>query len=81
MPRVAYTDQDRHLLQPGFGLRVRAARQKLDISAAELGEHIGRSENFMWQVERGKALVSLPVLLRLCGILQATPHDPLGWDS
>jgi transcriptional regulator with XRE-family HTH domain len=53
-----------------LGLRIRKARTKLGLSQEALGHHVGRSEGWVFQVEKGDAEPGYCDLLNLAAVLQ-----------
>lgn len=55
-----------------FGMAIRSLRQALDLSQAELGERIGRSQAFISSVEAGEPALRIDTAAELCDALGAT---------
>lgn len=53
-----------------FGKKIKAAREKTELTQFALAENIGVSQNFLGDVERGKKLPSIEVLIALCNYLR-----------
>ena len=60
-----------------IGTRLRAIRQKRGYTQEYVAEHAGISAQHCSGIECGNAKVSLPALVRLCNVLDATPDDIL----
>lgn len=81
MPKISYTPEDRALIQPALGQAIRARRLDLGLNPIRLAERIDRGRNFIYQVEEGYTLISLPQLVKLCHVFGCTPNDLLGWEQ
>ena len=57
------------LLTKKMGERIRFARQKMELTQAELAEKIGVSVSFLGHVERGTRKVSIETLVALSEVL------------
>ena len=53
-----------------FGKKIKAAREKFKFTQFELAEKIGISPNFLGDIERGKKLPSLNVLITISNTLK-----------
>ena len=53
-----------------FGRKIKAAREKFNLTQFELAEKIGISPNFLGDIERGKKLPSLNVLITISNTLK-----------
>jgi transcriptional regulator with XRE-family HTH domain len=73
-------DEDRQLATH-LGSRVRAARELLEMTQEQVAELVDLSAQVYSRLERGKALPSLPTLLRICGALRTTPDKVLVNDG
>ncbi|MGC1964955.1 MAG: helix-turn-helix transcriptional regulator, partial [Candidatus Acidiferrales bacterium] len=51
--------------QPDFGIRIKSLRRDNDLSQRDLADSIGRTEEFINKIERGKSFVSKTTLERL----------------
>ena len=60
-----------------IGTRLRAVRLKRGYTQEYVAEHAGISAQHCSGIECGNAKVSLPALVRLCNVLDATPDDIL----
>jgi transcriptional regulator with XRE-family HTH domain len=52
-----------------IGRRIALNRKKVRVTQADLAEHLGVSESFISQIERGKAKISLPRLYQIAEFL------------
>ena len=59
-----------------FGRKIKAAREKFNLTQFELAEKIGISPNFLGDIERGKKLPSLNVLITISNTLSNTLEEP-----
>lgn len=53
-----------------FGKRIKSAREEIGLTQYALADQIGVSQNFLGDVERGKKLPSVEVLINLCNYLK-----------
>jgi len=65
--------QDSKKLQRAFGLAVRRARERLDVSQDKLAELAGLHRTYVGSVERGERNVSLINIAALAKALRMTP--------
>ncbi len=56
-----------------MGMRMKQKRKEKGLCQKKLAAKLGLSNNHISNLERGKYLPSLPVLLRLCDVLGETP--------
>lgn len=61
---------------------ISAEMDKQKMSDAELGRRINVSVGYVGDIMKGKRLVSLPVLLSICNVLNMSPNDALkrAWE-
>jgi len=63
----------------GFGDRLREARKASKLTLDQLGEKIGSSKAYVWQLEnKDQATPSADLLMKLCSALNRTPSYFLG---
>ena len=53
-----------------FGKKIKSARENMGLTQFALADHIDVSPNFLGDVERGKKLPSIEVLIDLCNFLK-----------
>ena len=78
LPRHIEIRQDR--LPATLGAALKQARQRAGMTQAEVAEGIGSAAEVYGRMERGRALPSVPTLLRLCLILGSGPHELMGFS-
>jgi HTH-type transcriptional regulator/antitoxin HipB len=64
-----------------IGQRIRARRERLGLTEAELGKAVGRSKRAVQELSTGNATRQYAKLARLSKALQTTPSDLLGFES
>jgi transcriptional regulator with XRE-family HTH domain len=64
-----------------LGQRVRAARRRLGLTLAQLGEQVGRPAPYLSQLENGKIEPKLGLINDLAAALRVTPADLLEGDA
>lgn len=52
-----------------IGKRIREEREKFGLSREEFAEIVGLSDYYIGQIERGERQMSLPVLIKIAGLL------------
>ena len=60
------------LNRTAFGTRIRAEREKRNLSRAGLAEKLGVSDKYLYEVERGGRGMSLEKLVSLCELFDVT---------
>lgn len=63
----------------GIGLKIRAKREELNITQAELGKRIGVSRNAIWKVENGDDNMTPERVEKFARALNTTPAYLVGW--
>lgn len=58
---------------PRIGKRIAKRREAAGLTQIELAGRINVSNNHLSSIERGKAMPSLPILIKLCDELKITP--------
>lgn len=81
MPKNTYSDEERALVQPALGAAIRTRRLNLGLNPIQLAKRVGRGRNYIYQVEEGYTLISLPQLIRLCVVFGCTPNELLSWED
>lgn len=56
-----------------IGARIAKRREAAGLTQIELAERIDISNNHLSSIERGKAMPSLPILIKICDMLKITP--------
>ncbi|MGB9879356.1 MAG: helix-turn-helix transcriptional regulator [Anaerolineae bacterium] len=60
--------------------RIRELREKMGLSAAKLGEIVGVSDQYIYDLEKGKCRLNETLILRLCQVFNVTSDYLLGID-
>ena len=73
-----------------LGSNLRRARQRQDLTQAQVAESIDMQVEVYGRIERGAMIPSLKMFVAICRTLRATPNqllssshtrpDPAGWD-
>lgn len=61
-----------------LGAAVRAARQKMELTQADVAERVGLATEVYGRLERGHMLPSVRTLLRICSVLHVSADEVLG---
>jgi transcriptional regulator with XRE-family HTH domain len=61
-----------------LGAAVRAARQRLELTQADVAERVGLATEVYGRLERGHMLPSVRTLLRICTVLHVSSDEVLG---
>jgi transcriptional regulator with XRE-family HTH domain len=61
-----------------LGAAVRAARQRQELTQADVAERVGLATEVYGRLERGHMLPSVRTLLRLCSVLHVSADEVLG---
>ena len=56
-----------------IGLRIRTRRKEMRLKQNELAELADLSNNYLSNIENGRSIPSIEVLVRICGVLKITP--------
>ena len=75
MPKRFDTKQQAAEIAERIASRVRELRASRHLTQAGAAETLGLSTEAFGRLERAQAIPSLPTLLRLCALLDATPDD------
>lgn len=60
-----------------IGAMLKAAREKRNVTQAEMAEHLGMGRNIIYMVESGGSKTSVEVLMGYCDKLGITPNELL----
>ena len=60
-----------------IGAMLKAAREKRNVTQAEMADHLGMGRNIIYMVESGGSKTSVEVLLGYCDKLGITPNELL----
>lgn len=62
------------------GENIRAIRELQGITLEQVGNSLGTSKEFIFQLEKGLRVPNLRQLLAMCNVLHCTPNDILGFN-
>lgn len=63
------------------GENIRAIRKLQGITLEQVGNGLGTSKEFIFQLEKGLRVPNISQLLVICEVLHCTPNDILGFKK
>lgn len=63
------------------GENIRAIRKLQGITLEQVGNRLGTSKEFIFQLEKGLRVPNISQLLVICEVLHCTPNDILGFKK
>jgi transcriptional regulator with XRE-family HTH domain len=63
------------------GSNIRAIRERHGITLEQVGECLGTSKEFIFQLEKGLRIPNINQLISICSVLHCTPNDILGFNK
>ena len=51
-----------------FGEKLRTLRERRGLSLKQLGDQVGVSKNFLWELEMGKKTPNIAMLTKICDV-------------
>ena len=63
------------------GSTIRAIRELQGITLEEVGNSLGTSKEFIFQLEKGLRVPNIHQLAIICNVLHCTPNDILGFTD
>lgn len=51
-----------------FGEKLRVLRERHGLSLKQLGDQLGVSKNFVWEIETGKKIPNIAMLNKICDV-------------
>lgn len=64
-----------------LGNNIRNARQKANLTQAQLGELLGKKDNVITNWEKGTNRPDADMIEKLCTILSISPNELLNWNK
>lgn len=63
------------------GSNIRTIREHHGLTLEQVDECLGTSKEFIFQLEKGLRVPNINQLISICGILNCTPNDILGFTK
>lgn len=73
--------EDEKVDQPDFGIRLKNLRRDHNLSQKDLADRIGRSEDLINVIERGRSWISRPTMRRLADAFHISEGSLLDFDG